>query len=864
MNIKKNVFFLFLLFLSLNLMSQDYKTDEHKRVLLLFSGSHEYLINRQIFLALDNELRESDIKLFAEYIGDNNSVYTRDKATFIRFFQEKYGSVNKFDIVVAYNSKAIEFCEDFGQVIFPNTKILNLDIYNKNIIKTTIIKELELIKELHPNLEHLLVISDKSLKGQIMKTYLENYLVGDKSFQEKVLYIDFSKLAFSEISKYEYYSQKNSIVLLLSAYQDKDFAHMDFPEQVDFLNESLALPIYTFYEKNEGIALGGYYSNLDTFAKNLSIKIMLILNNLPLNEIDLSNIEEYQLYLNNKVANNFQIDIASYRDNALVLENDELSKTVMIKALRLSFYISYILFIILLIINYLRQKKYKKELNRSQNILTQISNKSYQYIFVVAKDTGLIVDYNLKVTQSDFADMIMKKESRLLDFFPKEILDIINKGKDRQGKLFDLEFTAGKVTFPVIISLIDYQDGQNEFVIVEFFNNSKVKHEMLELKRKIEESEKQIFESKNLIEGFIREIRDPLNVKNGFQELLDKETFPDLQRNDYHEIVKSNSDKLLRLIEKILVYSEINKNTRSINNQEFSVNECIRENIAQIQKEAVKSGRLVKIVNYFSLSDQKDILFNDKKYFCLVFREILENAVKFTPKGVIECGYTHPSDGKIIFYVKDSGLGMTKEEEHHAFEKFNHPQENNLKTSLTGMGLGLAICRNIISKMGGSIWLTSNEGKGTTVYFYLDFDMSIFKDFKNHLRPKEISQLQARHICIIDEDLGSQKFISQLLMKNNISSRLMPHGNFYEKYINSNKQCDLIIFDYESGFKDFFSKNKQILKDAKVTIILMTRSIIDDDLTKNLTDFDYYIIYKPLKLEELVNALIAASARKLS
>ncbi len=855
MKLKKITVFLFFIFLSINLICQNITIEEDMRVLLLFSGSHEYLVNRETYIALEKELQKSDIRLFSEYLGDNNSVFYRDKDTFIKFFAEKYGRNNLFDLVIAYNTKSIDFCEEYGQLIFPNTKILNLNMFRGSPIEETLVKEIELISDLHPQLEHLLVVTDKSHKGQTMKNYLQTYLDSTKILKEKVLYIDFSKISYSEISKYEYYSQKNSIVLLLSGYLDTNLSHKNYHEQIVFISESLNLPIYTFYEKSESIALGGYYANLDEYAENLSVKIMLILNNLPIKELDFSDIEKFDIYLNNKIAHKNKINIENYRDKALILEEDTPLTSIMIRILRIVFYATYLVILVLLVISHVKKKSYKKELIRSQKILTEISEKTYHYIVVVAKETGIIVDYNQRVAKSEFGDEMIKNTSSIYDFFSENLRQLIKINTDSSQEKHDLEFSSRNISFPARVTIMNYSDNQKEFAIVEFEDNSKIKHLIMELNKKLEDYEKKVFESKNLMEGLIREIRDPLNVRNGFKELLANEDYSEVQKKEYLSIIDSNSEKLLKLVEKVLVFSELNRNIRVLNNQGFSVNSCIRTLINEIQKDAIKQGKAVKIVNYFSLSDQKDILFNDKRYFCFIFRELLENAVNFTSEGVIECGYTHPNEGKIIFYVKDTGLGMTDQEKQIAFEKFNHPLENEYRASMTGIGIGLAICRNLVTKMGGSIWVSSNLGEGTTIYFYLDFDMSIFKDLQNHLVQKQIDLLQRKSICIIDEDLGSQKYISKFLMKYNITSRKMPNASFYEKYIRANHKCDIIFFDYDSGLKDFFYANMDILKERKVTFIIMARTILEEDLTRKLVGYHYFIIYKPLKNEELVNSL---------
>ena len=300
-------------------------------------------------------------------------------------------------------------------------------------------------------------------------------------------------------------------------------------------------------------------------------------------------------------------------------------------------------------------------------------------------------------------------------------------------------------------------------------------------------------------------------------------------------------------------------NTRILNNQEFSLNKNIRNISNSIQNEIKDNEENIKLVNYFSLYEGKDILFNDKEYFCLVFQELLENAVKFTKNGTIECGYIHPNDGKIIFYIKDTGIGMSVDEQREAFSKFNFSVSTNGKTNLSGIGVGLAICRNLITKMGGNIWLTSNENEGTTVYFYLDYDMSVFSESQNILHQTEINIIKQKSILIIDEDLGSQKFIMQTLKKYNIKAKIMPNYQFYNKFRETNSEFDLIIFDYNSGFEEFINDNKAKLLENWVSLIILTRGILEEKINQDLKGLRYTVLYKPIKLPEMIDALIEYS-----
>jgi DNA-binding NtrC family response regulator len=161
--------------------------------------------------------------------------------------------------------------------------------------------------------------------------------------------------------------------------------------------------------------------------------------------------------------------------------------------------------------------------------------------------------------------------------------------------------------------------------------------------------------------------------------------------------------------------------------------------------------------------------------------------------------------------------------------------------------------------MGGNIWLTTNENEGTTVYFYLDYDMSVFNESQTILHQTEIDIIKQKSILIIDEDIGNQKHIIQKLEKYSIKAKTMPNYQFYNKFGESNKKFDLIFFDYNSGFEEFLKENRLKLLGDNTFLIIMTTTNLEEKIINELKGFRFTIIYKPIKLQEMITSLIEYS-----
>jgi signal transduction histidine kinase len=108
-----------------------------------------------------------------------------------------------------------------------------------------------------------------------------------------------------------------------------------------------------------------------------------------------------------------------------------------------------------------------------------------------------------------------------------------------------------------------------------------------------------------------------------------------------------------------------------------------------------------------------------------ILLNLLVNSIKFTPRGFIHFGYNMLDDNQLIFYVRDTGIGIAPEKHEEVFQYFRQLDAGQGRAN-SGTGLGLAISRNLVTLLGGKIWLESEEGKGATFFFTLPFKVVNF------------------------------------------------------------------------------------------------------------------------------------------
>ena len=236
---------------------------------------------------------------------------------------------------------------------------------------------------------------------------------------------------------------------------------------------------------------------------------------------------------------------------------------------------------------------------------------------------------------------------------------------------------------------------------------------LLEAKKKAEESD-------NLKSAFLanvsHEIRTPLNSIVGFSSLLGDPDIDEKTRNRYIEVIESNTESLLVLIDEILDLSRIEARQMTLNKQKFSMDELISELYQTFDHQNFNLQ-----IEFFigQLIDGKSLFISsDRVRVKQIFTNLLSNAFKFTDKGFIEMGYFLSESKEVVFYVKDSGIGINKEHHQAIFNRFRKLNENTSRI-YRGTGLGLAITQKLVELMGGKIWIESEPGKGSTFFFTL-------------------------------------------------------------------------------------------------------------------------------------------------
>jgi signal transduction histidine kinase/ABC-type uncharacterized transport system substrate-binding protein len=256
-------------------------------------------------------------------------------------------------------------------------------------------------------------------------------------------------------------------------------------------------------------------------------------------------------------------------------------------------------------------------------------------------------------------------------------------------------------------------------------NRKKRIKEQIKYLSKIELQKKELNEAQERAEAATRlkhaflsnishEIRTPLNGIIGFSSLLcDNSLQLEQEKKEMCiETIEKNSNILLRLINNILEVSDLESNKIEISPVPTFLNRLIYELYETYKPQ---TSEHVKLFISMSVDDPNCQILTDSAKLKAIMSNLIENAIKFTHNGFVEFGYSIHND-IITFYVRDTGVGISQKQQKNLFQTFRQGDNSSTRT-YGGMGLGLALCKGYVQKLGGKIWVESTEGKGSVFFF---------------------------------------------------------------------------------------------------------------------------------------------------
>ncbi|MEA4976865.1 MAG: LytS/YhcK type 5TM receptor domain-containing protein [Paludibacter sp.] len=253
---------------------------------------------------------------------------------------------------------------------------------------------------------------------------------------------------------------------------------------------------------------------------------------------------------------------------------------------------------------------------------------------------------------------------------------------------------------------------QYEKVLEE--KNEEYKKVNVKLKKAKEKAEVSDRLKSAFLANMSHEIRTPMNGILGFADLLKNPDLPPEKQQQYIQIIEKSGVRMLNLINDIIEISKIETGVIHVHKEQFRISEMLDYVYTFFKPEMDEKGLQFKT----SITIQEELIVKtDRDKLLSVLINLLKNAVKFTQVGFIELG-CHIEGSNLFCYIKDTGAGIPEDKQAVIFERFIQADPED-KMARQGAGLGLAISKAYIEKLGGKIGVQSEEGKGSEFYFTL-------------------------------------------------------------------------------------------------------------------------------------------------
>lgn len=355
------------------------------------------------------------------------------------------------------------------------------------------------------------------------------------------------------------------------------------------------------------------------------------------------------------------------------------------------------------------------------------------------------------------------------------------------------------------------------------------------------------------------DIRTPMNSIIGFTALAITHIDNKERVKDYLTKISHSSNHLLSLINDVLDMSRIESGNVSIEENPENIAEILH-NICNIIQADIHSKQLELFVDTINVTDEN--IYCDRLRLNQILLNLISNSMKFTKPGgtisikISQKPVSREGYGKYEFRIKDTGIGMSKEFIKNIFEPFARERTSTV-SRIQGTGLGMAITKNIVNMMGGTIEVNSEEGKGTEFIVNVEFKLQA-----THKEFEVIKELQELRALVIDDDLDTCQSVSRILRQLGMRSEWTMYGKEAvartEEAIELGDRYEVYIIDWlmpDMNGIETARRIRKIVGDDAPIIILSAYDWGDiEEEAKNagVTDF----ISKPLFASDLHHTLM--------
>ena len=388
------------------------------------------------------------------------------------------------------------------------------------------------------------------------------------------------------------------------------------------------------------------------------------------------------------------------------------------------------------------------------------------------------------------------------------------------------------------------------YILIAYRTKSKLATDLLLAYNKNEELKK---EKDNFLAYTSHEIRTPLSAVLTTSELLKKSNL-NKKQNQLLDTLKNSASNILFLVNDILDLSKLEQRKISLEKKPFAPKKVISETINILKSKALANNVTIQFNS--TIDDSLNINGDDFR-FQQIMLNLIDNAIKFSPDGIVKVELDYSKNEKLLIKVIDNGIGINKKKIKEIFNPYSQ-EKTNTSRQYGGTGLGLAICDQIIRLMAGEINVVSNS-KGSTFIVKIPVQIASKEVIEDEIVNKV--DLKKIGILIVEDDELNGKLFKDLIKSQYVNANVdwVKNGiEAIERLLESS--YDIILMDIEMPLKNGYETSIAIRNTANqpfknIPIIGMTAHIIEDVVEKCYASGMNDCISKPFQLDALVNKI---------
>jgi len=456
---------------------------------------------------------------------------------------------------------------------------------------------------------------------------------------------------------------------------------------------------------------------------------------------------------------------------------------------------------------------------------------------------------------SDPSWKMVDQEGKPLDGNDHPVLTTLRTGTCTKDVVIGIQQSSMAIKWLSINTEPLVNEAEQMYAVVASFSDVTEKRRVHDEIVKAKEAAESATKAKaNFLATMSHEIRTPMNGVIGMTGLL-LETELDDEQREFVETIRVSGDALLTIINDILDFSKIESGKLELEVKPFELRTCIEESFDVFAAKAMEKGLDLL---YRVEPDVPAFVSGDVTRLRQVLVNLVGNAIKFTPKGEVFVSVTKKTslgdDVELQIEVQDTGIGIPADKMDRLFKSFSQVDSSTTR-EYGGTGLGLAISSRLIEMMNGTIWVTSETGKGSTFAFTIQLG-SAPSIPKVYLKSK-IPELMYKHVLIVDDNRTNRQILTLQCQQWGMIPTEAQHGYEALAQLEQGHEFDIAMIDMHMPGMDGFELGAHIRQ--KRTLEQLPMIMLSSGIKNAAEDENHLFsafVTKPIKQSQLFEIIM--------